>query len=113
MRHDVRRHVEPLSEAVFLILVSLSGEPRHGYAILKDVEALSNERIRMSTGTLYGALRRLLEDRCIERFREQDAPRGRQAYRLSSMGRKVLSGEVARMKALTRLASERLARCEG
>jgi DNA-binding PadR family transcriptional regulator len=112
MRHDVRRHVEPLSEAVFLILVSLSEEPRHGYAILKDVEALSNHHIRMSTGTLYGALRRLLDDRWIERIREADAPRGRLAYRLSAAGRGVLNAEISRMKVLTRLASSRLARGE-
>jgi len=112
MRHDVVRHVEPLSEPVFLILVSLSEEPRHGYAILKDVEVLSSRRIRLSTGTLYGSLRRLLEDRWIERIRETDAPRGRLAYRLSAAGRGVLSAEIVRMKVLTRLAATRLARGE-
>ena len=45
-----------------LILISLADQPRHGYALLKDVEALSGGRVRLSTGTLYGALRRLLED---------------------------------------------------
>ena len=60
MRPVVDRH-EPPSEAVFLILTSLAGEPRHGYALLKDIEALSDGRVRLSTGTLYGALHRLLE----------------------------------------------------
>ena len=110
MRYDAARH--PLSEPVLLILLSLAEEPRHGYSILKDVEALSNDRIRMSTGTLYGALRRMLDDRWIERFREPDAPRDRQAYRLSSIGRQVLDAEISRMKVLTRLASVRLARGE-
>ena len=112
MRHVVERHNESLSEPVFLILVSLAEEARHGYAILKDVEDLSNRRVRMSTGTLYGALRRLLEDGWIEHFREVDAPRGRQAYRLSSDGKSVLNEEVNRMKVLARLASSRLARGE-
>jgi DNA-binding PadR family transcriptional regulator len=112
MRHVSKRHLESLTEPVFLILVSLAEEPRHGYAILKDVEALSNQRIRMSTGTLYGALRRMLEDGWIAHSREVDAPRGRQAYRLTTPGRTVLNGEVDRMKLLARLASSRLARGE-
>jgi len=112
MRHVSKRHIESLTEPVFLILVSLAEEARHGYAILKDVETLSNQRIRMSTGTLYGALRRMLEDGWIEYFQEVDAPRGRQAYRLTAPGRMVLNGEVDRMKLLARLASSRLARGE-
>ena len=113
MRHVAERHIEPLSEPVLLILLSLAEEPRHGYAILKDVEELSDGRVRMSTGTLYGAIRRLLEDGWIERFEEEEAPRGRQAYRLSSKGREVAAEEVRRMKVLTRLAAVRLAHTEG
>jgi len=112
MRHVVERHIESLTESVFLILVSLAEEPRHGYAILKDVETLSSQRVRMSTGTLYGALRRMLEDGWIEHSREDEAPRGRQAYRLTAPGRKVLNAEADRMKLLARLASSRLARGE-
>jgi len=104
--------MEPLSEPVLLILLSLAAEPRHGYAILKDVEELSGNRVRMSTGTLYGAIRRLLEDRWIERFREVEAPRDRQAYRLTSTGRNVVTAEMRRMKLLTRLATLRLASTE-
>lgn len=99
----------PLSEPVLLILLSLAREPRHGYAIMKDVEELSSGRVRMSTGTLYGALRRLLEDGWIERFQELDAPRDRQAYRLTPGGRQVAEGEVRRMKQLSKTGSRRLA----
>jgi DNA-binding PadR family transcriptional regulator len=95
-----------------LILLSLAAEPRHGYAILKDVEELSGHRVRMSTGTLYGAIRRLLDDRWIERFREAEAPRDRQAYRLTPTGRDVAEEEMRRMKVLTRLATLRLASTE-
>ena len=49
----------PLTEPVMLIMLSLAGQPRHGYAILKDVEQMSSGRVMLSTGTLYGALRRL------------------------------------------------------
>lgn len=97
---------------MLLILLSVAEEPRHGYAILKDVEDLSQGRVRMSTGTLYGAIRRMLEDRWIERFAEEAAPRDRQAYRLTTDGREVLTAEIARMKMLTRAASARLMRAE-
>ena len=60
MRHVMER---PISEPVFLILVSLADKPRHGYALMKDIEALSEGRVRLSTGTLYGAIRRLLEEK--------------------------------------------------
>jgi len=97
----------PLTEPVLLILLSLATQPRHGYAILKDVETMSDGRVVLSTGTLYGALRRLLDDRWIERFEEEESSRGRQAYRLTSQGRRNLQAEVSRMKQLTRLASLR------
>ena len=99
----------PLTEPVLLILISLADHPRHGYSILKDVEEMSLGRVVLSTGTLYGALRRLLDDDWIERLDEKDASRGRQAYRLTSRGRKNLQIEVSRIKHLTRLASLRVA----
>jgi len=102
----------PLTEPVLLILLSLAEQPRHGYAILKDVEEMSNGRVKLSTGTLYGALCRLLEEGWIERFRENDATRGRQAYCLSRAGRRNLQFEVGRLKQLSRLASLRVARKE-
>ena len=103
---------ETITEPVLLILMSLADEPRHGYAILKDVEQVSDGRVRLSTGTLYGALRRLLDEAWIERFDDDDTSRGKQSYRLTSKGRKVLQLEVARMKQLTRIASLRVARKE-
>ena len=114
MRHVAERHhepdssVEPLSEAVLLILLSLAEQPRHGYSVLKDVEEMSGGRVILSTGTLYGALRRLLGDNWIERFEEDEASRDRHAYRLTPDGKKHLQIEVARMKHLTRLAALRV-----
>jgi DNA-binding PadR family transcriptional regulator len=102
----------PLTEPVLLILLSLSERPRHGYSILKDVEEVSAGRVVLSTGTLYGALRRLLDDGWIERFEENDTSRGRQAYRLSAKGRRTLQAEVSRLKQLTRVAGLRAARKE-
>lgn len=101
--------MEPLSEPVMLILLSLADEPRHGYAILKDVENMSAGRVLLSTGTLYGALRRLLEDGWIERAEQDDTARGKVAYRLSGLGRRRVRQEVERMKHMTRLARLRVA----
>jgi len=75
---------------------------------MKDIESLSNGRVRLSTGTLYGALRRLLEDRWIERFEQEDTSREKQAYRLTPAGRRQLHVELDRMRRLTRAATTRL-----
>ena len=91
-----------------LILASLAGGPKHGYALMKDIESLSQGRVRMGTGTLYGALRRLLEDGWIERHEQDDTSRDKQAYRLTAAGRAQLEAEVERMKQVTRAASARL-----
>ena len=99
---------KPLTEPVLLILLSLAEKPRHGYALAKDIEQLSGGRVRLSTGTLYGALARLLENAWIERFEQEDSSREKQAYRLTAAGRKQLHSELDRMKQLTRAASARL-----
>lgn len=99
---------KPLTEPVLLILLSLAEKPRHGYSLMKDIESLSNGRVRLSTGTLYGALRRLLEDLWIERFEQDDTSREKQAYRLTSAGRKQLQAELERMRQLTRAANTRI-----
>jgi len=110
LQYVVMRHVveAPVSEAVFFILASLAEEPRHGYSLLKDIEALSGGRVRLSTGTLYGALRRLLENGWIERFETADTARDKQTYRLTALGRSLLQQEHDRLKQLTRIASSRL-----
>jgi len=112
MRHVVERPEDAtarrLTEPVLLILMSLADKPRHGYALLKDIETLSNRRVRLSTGTLYGALRRLLGDMWIERFEQEDTSREKQAYRLTPEGRRQLQMELDRMKQLTRAATARL-----
>jgi DNA-binding PadR family transcriptional regulator len=112
MRHVVTHTVSPgnrpLTEAVSLILTSLADKPRHGYALLQDIEILSDGRVRLSTGTLYGAIRRLLEDGWIERFEQPDTSREKQAYRLTPAGRRQLERELDRIKRLTRAMSASL-----
>ena len=112
MRHVVEQHstsrVKPLTEPVLLILVSLASKPQHGYALMKDIGDLSQGRVEVTTGTLYGALRRLLEDGWIERFEQEDTSREKQAYRLTETGRRHLEMELDRMKQVTRIAAARL-----
>ena len=85
------------------ILLSLAPGPRHGYAIMKDVQMLSDDRIVLSTGTLYGALKRLLEQHWIERVDDpepNDTDRERKAYALTQTGRRILKAEVERLQKL-------------
>jgi DNA-binding PadR family transcriptional regulator len=100
----------PLTEPVLMVLLSLAGQPRHGYSIIKDVEQMSEGRVMLSTGTLYGALLRLLDRGWIERFEEEEASRDRRAYRLTALGRRNLKQEFERMRHLTKLAGLRISR---
>jgi len=102
----------PLTEPVLLVLLSLAGQPRHGYSIIKDVEQMSEGRVVLSTGTLYGALQRLLTNGWIEEHEEEESSRDRRAYRLTARGRRNLQQEVDRLKHLTRLAGVRITRKE-
>jgi len=97
----------PLPEPTFFILLSLAPGPRHGYAIMKEVQELSDHRVELSTGTLYGALKRLLNQEWIVRIEEpapDQAPRGRKAYALTPRGRRILEVEITRLNNLVRLA---------
>ena len=97
----------PLREPTFFILLSLSPGPKHGYAILKGVENLSKGRVKLSTGTLYGAIKRLLNRGWIRRV-DDPLPNGtereRKAYDLTELGRSILSAEITRLKELVSVA---------
>jgi len=97
----------PLREPTLFILLSLSPDSKHGYAIMKEVEALSEGRLKLSTGTLYGAIKRLLDDGWIRRV-DDPLPNGtereRKAYELTELGRRVLSAEIERLHKLVRVA---------
>jgi DNA-binding PadR family transcriptional regulator len=107
MRHVVK-DAKPLSEPVVLILTSLASEPKHGYALMKDVEKLSQGRVQLSTGTLYGAISRLLDAQWIERYEQEDTSRDKQAYRLTTRGRAQLNAEIIRLRQLLQSAATRL-----
>ena len=101
----------PLTEATYFILLSLAPEPKHGYGIMKDVQALSHGRINFSTGTLYGAIKRLLEQNWIQRVEETISDNNgqvRKAYRLTELGHRILQAEVNRLNALVSVAQLRV-----
>jgi DNA-binding PadR family transcriptional regulator len=100
----------PLTETSFFILLSLAVTPKHGYAIIQDVDGMSAGRVCMATGTLYSALRRMLEEGWIERI--EDSPihngsdsRERKLYQLTDFGRSILNLETERLKALVQLTT--------
>jgi DNA-binding PadR family transcriptional regulator len=110
MRHVATRPVDdgrPLTEPVFFLLLSLEAGPMHGYGLMKDIEALSEGRVRLTTGTLYGAIKRLLEDAWIVPFEQEDSSRDKKAYRLTSLGRRQLRAEIERLRQLMAAISSR------
>jgi DNA-binding PadR family transcriptional regulator len=110
----------PLREPTFYILLSLTYGEKHGYALLKTIEILSQGKLKMSTGTLYEALARLLEQGLIERVDatepkadlpgedEDHRSRTRKVYRLTKLGLQVLRAEMDRMQRLILNARLRL-----
>ena len=105
--------VLPLTEVTYFILLSLSPKAKHGYAIMKDVRALSKERVALSTGTLYGALKRLLELGWVtpaEDPAKNHNGRVRKTYRLTGLGRQILEAEVMRLEGLVHAAQLHAAR---
>jgi DNA-binding PadR family transcriptional regulator len=102
MQEDIRSNL-PLTEGTYFILLSLSPRPKHGYAIMKDVRILSRERLILSTGTLYGAIKRLLEQGWILRIDDPNSSgsrRKRKVYCISNLGRRVLEAEIIRLNSL-------------
>ena len=101
----------PLTVPVFHILLALADEPRHGYAILQDIERRSDGSVKLGTGTLYTAIRRMLKSGLIERSHRRPTPSEddvrRNYYRLTRLGSQVARAEAARMNGLVDLARSR------
>lgn len=89
----------PLTPAMFYVLVALADGQIHGYAIIKDVEALTNGSVRLSTGTLYGIMKRLLSEGLIRESGASDKEdERRRSYELTPFGREVARAEAARLE---------------
>jgi DNA-binding PadR family transcriptional regulator len=101
----------PLPPATFHILVALADEDRHGYAVIKDVEARTGGRLRLSAGTLYRSIDRMVQHGLIREIssrpaREMDDER-RRYYRITPFGREVALAESRRLAQMLDLARAR------
>src|ERR687894_287859 len=99
-----------LSEQTLLILSALADRPRHGYALITEVSAMTDGRITLRAGTLYGALDRLSGQGLVRADREEiENGRLRRYYALTDSGAEALSVQTERMEATAKVARERLA----
>ena len=98
----------PLPTAVFHILVALADRDRHGYSIMRDVSTRTDGKVRLSAGTLYSAIRRMLEQGLIEELRESPDPESdderRRYYRITAFGREAALAEARRVSDLLQQA---------
>ena len=97
----------PLPEAVFHILVALADHDRHGYALMQEVAALTDGRMRLRPGTLYAAIQRMLEQGLIVEVAPRSGSERRRTYRTTPRGRQLAISETERLRAL--VAKARLA----
>ena len=98
-----------MREPTFLVLTALAAEPRHGYAVIEDVQHITGGRITLRAGTLYAVLDRLRSDGLIEVDREEVVQsRLRRYYRLTALGERRLADESARLRQQLAVANRRL-----
>lgn len=100
----------PLPPVTFHILLALAEEDRHGYAIIQDVAVRTGGELRLSAGTLYRSIQRMLEQGVIVETRERPAPEEdderRRYYRITKFGAEVARAESRRLTQLVRFARE-------
>jgi DNA-binding PadR family transcriptional regulator len=91
----------PLPDVVFHILVALADGKRHGYSVMQEVSSLTDGRVRLSPGSLYGAIQRMLEQGLIEEVPgPADTDERRRYYRMTSEGREAAVAETERLRRL-------------
>jgi DNA-binding PadR family transcriptional regulator len=98
----------PLTPTVFHILLALADQERHGYGIMQEVTMMTQDRVQMGPGTLYGSIKRMLKANLIEESDERPDPalddERRRYYRLTGFGRQVLAAEARRLSTLIDVA---------
>jgi DNA-binding PadR family transcriptional regulator len=98
----------PLAPAMLHILLALAGEKLYGYAIMQEVARQSDGRYKLGPGTLYDNLQRLMKQGLVEEAGSAEESSRRRYYRLSSVGRAVLSAEIARLEGVVSEARLRI-----
>ncbi len=100
----------PLPPATFHILLALADDDRHGYAIIQDVAARTNGELKLSAGTLYRSIQRMLEQGLLVEPRDRPSPENdderRRYYRITALGRDVARAETRRLTQLVKFARE-------
>jgi len=111
---DLQREAEsflPLPPATFHILLAVADEDRHGYAVIQDVAERTGGALKLSAGTLYRSIQRMLEHGLIVEPRERPAPHEdderRRYYRITPLGTAVANAEARRLAQLVRMARAR------
>lgn len=103
--------VQPLTPAVFHILMALADGEKHGYSIMKDVEKQTSGKLKLGPGTLYGSIKRMLAAGLIEESDERPDPalddERRRYYRMSDLGQNVLSEESKRLEQAVTIARQK------
>lgn len=101
----------PLPSATFHILVALADDDRHGYAIMQDVAERTSDSLKLSPGTLYRSIQRMLEQGLISEVRQRPAPEDdderRRYYRITPFGTAVAKAEARRLMEMLKLARAR------
>ncbi|MFN2110656.1 MAG: PadR family transcriptional regulator [Anaerolineae bacterium] len=103
----------PLTPAVFHILLALADQERHGYGIMQEVAAMTDNQVQMGPGTLYGTIKRMFAAQLIEESDERPDPdmddERRRYYRLTDWGQQVLAAETERLSNLVQVAQTKKA----
>lgn len=90
---------QPLTEAMFYILLALH-QPLHGYGITLEIEEMTEGRLKLGAGTLYGALKTMQKNGWIEQVGEVRDSRGKKEYRITALGKEVFEAEILRLREL-------------
>ncbi len=94
-------NTEPLTESYYFILLCLYKKPHHGYGIMQDTLDLTNGRVKIGSGTMYGAISNMLKKKWIvETYSENSEDNRKRLYQITGNGRLILEQELDRLKDL-------------
>lgn len=93
---------QPMTETAFYILYALK-QPRHGYGIIKFIEEVTNGRLLLGSGTIYGTISKMQKDGLIQHYSDEDR---KTLYEITEIGKQVLAQEIARIEEMYQLISK-------